>query len=69
MDDKLQRRNNLIKAQKQLIDMFDLWVANVKANDLAEAKKIKDLSMIVRKRVYELESEIKKESNIIKLLN
>lgn len=69
MDEKLHRRNELIKAQKQLINLFDTWVALVKNNDLPGAKNVKELSMIVRKRVYELEDEIKKESNLIKTLN
>jgi hypothetical protein len=69
MDDRIYRRNELIKAQKQLIDLFDMWVALVKNNELAAAKNIKELSMTVRKKVYDLEDDIKKENKLITKLN
>lgn len=69
MDDKLHRRNELIKTQKQLIDLFYTWFALVKANDLPGARNVKELANIVRKRVYELEEEIKKESKLITKYN
>jgi hypothetical protein len=67
MDDKIRRRDNLIKSQKQLIGLFDTWVGLVKANDLQGAKDAKELANIVRKQVWKLEDEIKNESKIIKL--
>jgi hypothetical protein len=71
MDDRIFKRDELIKAQKQLIGLFDSWVALVKTNDLEGAKQVKELSMIVRKQVWKLEDEIKneKKSCIITKLN
>lgn len=71
MDDKIRNRDNLIKEQKHLIELFDKWVALVKANDLESAKDVKELANIVRGHIRELEDVIKKEkkSMIITKLN
>lgn len=61
MDEKLKLRDELIKEQSTLIGLFDDWVMHVKKNELEEARRVKDLSMTVRKKVWALESEIKKE--------
>jgi hypothetical protein len=71
MDIKIKNRDNLIKEQKHLIELFDKWVALVKVDDLAGAKEVKELANIVRGHIRELEEVIKneKKSTIITKLN
>lgn len=71
MDSKVVKRNELIKEQKHLIQLFDKWVGLVKVNDLEGAKDVKELANIIRKTILSLETEIKneRESCIITKLN
>lgn len=71
MDNRIAKRDELIKEQKHLIQLFDNWVALVKATDLEGAKNVRDLANIVRKTITSLEIEIKNEkrSCIITKLN
>jgi hypothetical protein len=71
MDTRIRNRDNIIKEQKHLIELFDRWVSLVKINDLEGAKDVKDLANIVRTHIHELEGVIKKEkkSMIITKLN
>lgn len=71
MDSRIVKRDELIKEQKHLIQLFDNWVALVKLTDLEGAKNVRDLANIVRKTIISLELEIKneKKSCIITKLN
>lgn len=71
MDNRIAKRDALIKEQKHLIQLFDRWVGLVKVNDLESAKDVKELSNVVRKTILSLEIEIKneKKSCIITKLN
>jgi hypothetical protein len=71
MDIKIRNRDNLIKEQKHLIELFDKWVSLVKVDDLEGAKEVKDLANIVRGHIKELEKIIVDEnkSKIILLNN
>ena len=69
--DRLNLANRVIKAQTELLNLFDNWVQLVKANELEEAHKIVILSNALRIKVRDLKKEyekLNKKSGII-LLN
>ena len=61
----MDKRDQLIKAQKELIAQFDEWVMAVKANDLDKAAEITRQSKIKRLEITNYEKTLK--SKIITL--
>jgi hypothetical protein len=61
----MDNKDRLIKAQKELIIMFDEWVQLVKAQKLPEAIELVKQSNIKRLEVANIEKTLK--SKIIKL--
>ena len=65
MESDIKKRDNLIKALKELVVMFDEWVLAVKANDLDKASEISKQSKIKRFEILNIEKTLK--SKIITL--
>ena len=65
MDSEIRKRDNIIKAQRELIQMFDNWVIKVKANELDEAAEITKQAKIKRLEIANYEKTLK--SKIITL--
>jgi len=61
----MDKRDNLIKAQKELIQMFDDWVRLIKTNALEEAGDVVKQSVIKRAEIANIEKTLK--SKIITL--
>ena len=61
----MDKRDQLIKAQKELIAQFDEWIMAVKANDLDKAAEITRQSKIKRLEITNYEKTLK--SKIITL--
>jgi hypothetical protein len=61
----MDKRDQLIKAQRELIAQFDAWVLAIKANDLEKASEIVKQSNIKRLEIVNYEKTLK--SKIITL--
>ena len=55
----MDKRDNLIKALKELVVMFDEWVLAVKSNDLDKAAEISKQSKIKRFEILNMEKTLK----------
>lgn len=55
----MDKRDQLIKAQKELIEMFDEWVRLVKEDKLLEAREVVNQSKIKRVEIANYEKTLK----------
>jgi hypothetical protein len=55
----MDKRDQLIKAQRELINMFDDWVLKVKANELEQAAEVSKQAKIKRLEIANYEKTLK----------
>ena len=69
--DKLNKANQIIQKQTELLSLFDEWVQKIKANELPEAAEIVKKSNILRTEIAVFKKDyakLNKKSGLI-LLN